>query len=93
MGAMDVRTDERAAVRVVLRGLPEASTQTRRVEGYTILLLGAPKAESWPGVAVAATDLEGITWTTYRQAEAVQQNLKKNPYVIATSSVKAVADE
>jgi hypothetical protein len=89
---MDVRTDERAAVRVLLRGLPEASTPTRRIEGYTILVLGDAAAKGWPGIELSVGDLEGITWTTHRQVVSVRRNLEQNPCVVATASVRAVEE-
>ena len=80
----NVPTDVRAAVRVLLRGepMPTESSRTRRIAGYTLLIIGEASASSWPGLEVMAGDLEGVVWTTPRQARSVIENLRKSPSVI-----------
>ena len=80
----EVPTDVRASVRVLLRGLPKSEGAKRSIEGYVVLITGPARPSRWPEVALEEGDLEGVVWTTPRQAPRVQENLVKSACVVST---------
>lgn len=80
---VNVPTDRRSVVKVLLRlGTPfDGAPVTRKVGGYTVMIVGPAKPEDWrefqPG------DLEGMVWTTDRQVQQVVRNLRAVPGVVA----------
>jgi len=48
----------------------------RRLGDYVAYVSGEAEASRWPGTTVTVGDLEGIVWTTARQAPAVVRNLR-----------------
>ena len=72
----NVPTDRRAVVRVLLRlGTPYGGAPaTRRIGGYSVMIVGDAKHDEWPSFRIG--DLEGVVWTTPRQVAQVVQNLR-----------------
>lgn len=75
----NVPTDRRATVTVLVRAgdTPFSGQPTqRRLGGYLVIILGEAKPEDWPGAPFQPGDLQGIVWTTPRQAASVVVNLR-----------------
>lgn len=77
-------TDVRASVRILVRarGPGEAPAQLR-LGSYVAAILGPASASQWPPQALQAGALEGIVWTTSRQAPRVRDELRTHPDVLA----------
>ncbi|MBI2389665.1 MAG: hypothetical protein HYV09_08715 [Deltaproteobacteria bacterium] len=80
---MNVPTDRRSLVKVLLRlGIPfDGAPVTRKIGGYTVMILGPAKPEDWPEYQPG--DLEGMVWTTQRQVQQVVRNLTGVQGVVA----------
>jgi hypothetical protein len=83
-------TDRRVVVRVLLRRATVAAepATARRVGDYVAYVSGVAQPNRWVGATVSEGDVEGIVWTTARQATAVVRNLRK-----VASVVDARADD
>ena len=90
MSEQQPATDRRVVVRVLLRRTTVTGdpATARRVGDYVAYVSGEAQANRWAGTKVSEGDVEGIVWTTARQASAVVRNLKK-----VASVVDARADD
>ncbi len=78
---MSVPTDERAIVRVLLRGVANVSVGAMlRVSSYPVIALGPADPSRWPDAADG--DIEGIIWTTPRQAHTIAVSLRSATHVV-----------
>lgn len=78
-------TDVRQSVRVLLRARSpgaEAPAQVR-LGSWVAAVLGPAVASHWPPQALEPGALEGIVWTTSRQAPRVAEELRKHADVLA----------
>jgi malic enzyme len=80
---VNVPTDRRATVRLVIRGMTMTEARQLRLGGYLVIVLGEPSVEAWPGVYLEQGDQEAIVWTTPRQVDQVVANLLGLPGVVA----------
>lgn len=80
---VNVPTDRRATVRLVIRGIVVNEARQLRLGGYLAIVLGDPAADAWPDVKLEPGDQEAIVWTTPRQVDQVVANLKAVPGVVA----------
>jgi hypothetical protein len=84
---VNVPTDRRATVRLLLRGVPTTESRQLRLAGYLVIVIGDAVADAWPDAVVEPGDLEALVWTTPRQVAQVVNNLKAVAGVIATRGV------
>jgi len=78
---VSVPTDERAIVRLLLRGLARVGVGAMlRVSSYPVIALGPPDPARWPDAAEG--DVEGIIWTTPRQAHTIAASLRSAEHVV-----------
>lgn len=77
-------TDVRRSVRILVRarGPGEAPAQLR-LGSYVAAILGPAATDHWPPQALQPGALEGIVWTTSRQASRVADELRAHPDVLA----------
>jgi hypothetical protein len=47
-----------------------------------VLVSGAAKEASWPGVALCDGDLDGVIWTDDERTDSVIEALRANPCVV-----------
>ncbi len=71
-------------MRVLLRlGTPYGGAPTtKKVGGYTVIIVGEAKREDWPPGVHGVGDLEGVVWTTPRQVTTVVANLNGLPGIV-----------
>jgi hypothetical protein len=81
-------TDVRRSVRILLRARSsgEAPAQVR-LGAWVAAVLGPASPSHWPPQALAPGALEGIVWTTSRQAPRVAEELQRHPDVLAVDPV------
>jgi hypothetical protein len=82
-------TDVRQSVRILLRARStgdEAPAQLR-LGAWVAAVLGPAVASHWPPQAMKPGALEGIVWTTSRQAPRVAEELQRHPDVLAVDRV------
>lgn len=80
----DIKTDQRATVRVLLRGGHGASDEgkQRRIAGYLAIVIGPAPADAWMLSGWQPGDVEAVVWTTPRQVASVVVNLKASLGVV-----------
>lgn len=81
-------TDVRTSVRLLLRARSTGSEAPAQVRlgGWVAAILGPAVASHWPPQAMLPGALEGLVWTTGRQAQRAAEELRKHPDVLAVDA-------
>jgi hypothetical protein len=77
-------TDVRKSVRLLVRARPNGEVPAQlRLGAYVAAILGNAQPDHWSPSVLKPGALEGIVWTTSRQAPRVADELKNHPDVLA----------
>lgn len=80
-------TDVRKSVRLLVRARPSGDIPAQlRLGSYVAAILGPAQSKHWASNVLQPGALEGIVWTTSRQAQRVADELKSHPEVLAVDS-------
>lgn len=76
-------TDVRKSVRLLVRARPNGDMPAQvRLGSYVAAILGPAQSKHWPPQLLQPGALEGIVWTTSRQAPRVADELRAHPDVL-----------